>query len=44
MKCTKDKCDKEAIYIVDGQSVCEEHRVGKEEGGSTAGERLVGRF
>ncbi len=45
MKCTKDKCDKEAIYIVDGQSICKEHRDGKEEEGSiSAGSKLVGEF
>ncbi len=47
MKCTK--CDKEAEYIVDGQSVCKEHKEHKEhkedkpereEG--TMGDRLVG--
>ncbi|KKL17988.1 hypothetical protein LCGC14_2479970 [marine sediment metagenome] len=44
MKCTK--CDKEAEYIVDGQSVCKEHKEHKEDKPEreegTMGDRLVG--
>ena len=26
MQCTKEKCDKEAKYIVDGYSLCDDHK------------------
>ncbi len=47
MKCTKKDCSKEAEYIVDGQSICKEHR--KEnpkepEEEPTAGEKMIGGF
>jgi len=45
MKC--NHCDKEAEYIVDGQSVCKDHKEGSEHDeepgdGKTPGERLAG--
>ncbi len=41
MKC--NKCDKEAEYIVDGQSVCKEHKEGKgEDCEASVGDRLAG--
>ncbi len=44
MKCTK--CNKEAEYIVDGQSVCQDHKEGKEDESIgeevSMGDRLVG--
>ena len=44
MKCVK--CNKEAEYIVDGQSVCKDHKEDKEEEGIgeevSMGDRLAG--
>ncbi len=40
-----NKCDKTAEYVVDGQSVCAEHKDNgepDEKNGKTAGERMVG--
>lgn len=42
IRCTKEECDKEAIYIVDGQSVCKEHK--EDKGSMSSGDRLIGRF
>ncbi len=43
-----NKCDRAAEYIVDGQSVCAEHKndakPDKQEGSETEGEKLVGRL
>ena len=43
MKCTKEKCDKEAVYVLDGNSVCKDHGK-KEEEGQSMGDKLVGKF
>jgi len=47
IKC--NSCDKEAVYIVDGNSLCKEHRskskiqgLDSEQEGITAGERMAG--
>jgi len=43
MKC--NRCDKEAEYVVDGQSVCKDHRRTApkvQESEMTAGEKMIG--
>lgn len=44
MKCTKEKCDKEAVYVLDGNSVCKDHGKKEEEQGMSMGERMMGKF
>ncbi len=44
MKCTKEKCDKQAEYVVDGQSVCKDHGPNQEEQGQSMADQMVGRF
>ncbi len=45
MKCTTEKCDKEADYIVNGQSVCKEHKENKEpeqeQTGQSAADKMI---
>ena len=42
MKCTK--CDKQAEYVIDGQSVCKKHSNQEEEQGTSMADRMVGRL
>ena len=46
MKCTKKDCSKPAEYVVDGQSLCKDHKNGdgKEEGkpAQTMGDVIAG--
>ena len=42
MKCTK--CSKEAVYVMDGQSVCKEHGPGEEKESGSMAEKMIGRF
>ena len=42
IKCTK--CDKEAAYVIDGQSVCKKHGDKEEEQGTSMANRMVGRL
>lgn len=43
MKCTRDNCENEAQYVVDGQSVCREHKGDSDDAGEgqTMGEKMV---
>ncbi len=42
MKCTKDNCPKEAEFVIDGQSVCQEHKDNKASG--SAGDIMAGKL
>lgn len=47
MKCTVDKCNKPAEYVLNGNSVCKDHgpKEEQQEGqGQTMADRMVGKF
>lgn len=44
MKCTRKDCSNEAEYIVDGQSICKDHRDNKESAEGSMGDLMTGKL